>query len=131
MRSTKDVEAYLLRMEKPWTEADPGTFVIQLEGAPLALKCASPLVLARIEIGPAPKSGREKLFEHLLRLNATTLVHSAYGLDNETITLSAALEMENLDYNELEAVVAEFDLALGQQLTQIRELAGHKPSSKN
>jgi hypothetical protein len=126
MRSPKDVEAYLLRMEKPWAEADPGTFVIQLDGAPLALKCASPLVLARIEIGPASKEGREKLFEHLLRLNATTLVHAAYGLDGETITLSAALELENLDYNELEAVIAEFDLALGQQLTKIRELAGHK-----
>lgn len=125
MRSTKDVEAYLLRMEKPWNEADPGTFVIQLDGAPLALKCASPLVLARIEIGPIPNDKREKLFEHLLRLNATALVHTAYGLDGDNIMLGAALEMENLDYNELEAVIAEFDLALGQQLTQIRELAGH------
>ena len=126
MRSNKDVEAYLLRMEKPWTEADSSTFVIQLDGAKLVLKCQNPLVLARLEIGATPKQNREKLLEHLLRLNATALVHTAYGLDGETITLSAALEMENLDYNELEAVVAEFDLALGQQLGKIRELAGQK-----
>lgn len=129
MRSNKDVEAYLLRMEKVYTEAEEGTFVIQLDGAPLALKCVSPLVLLRVEIGESPKSSREALFEHLLRLNATALVHTAYGLDGDTMTLSAALEMENLDYNELEAVIAEFDLALGQQLGRIRELAGHKTAA--
>jgi len=37
--------------------------------------------------------------------------------------LSAALELENLDYNELGAVVAEFDLAVAQQLPKLRELA--------
>lgn len=130
MRSNKDVEAFLLRMEKVWNEADPSTYVVQLDGAPLALKCAPPLVLARVEIGEAGTQSREKLFEHLLRLNATALVHSAYGLDGETITLSAALELENLDYNELEALIAEFDLALGQQLPMIRELAGHKAQNR-
>lgn len=126
MRSNKDIEAYLLRMEKPWNQADASTYLVQLDGAPLALKCATPLVLLRVEIGPVPKTAREPLLEHLLRLNATALVHSAYGLDGDVMMLSAALEMENLDYNELEAVIAEFDLALGQQLAKIRELAGHK-----
>jgi hypothetical protein len=85
--------------------------------------------IARVEIGDAPKANREPLFEHLLRLNATTLVHAAYGLDGDRIVLAAALEMENLDYNELEALLAEFDLALGQQLPKISELAGHKRSA--
>lgn len=127
MRSNKDVEAYLLRMEKPWSEADPGTYVIPVENVPLAIKLAPPLVFARVEIGDAPKTGREGIFEHLLRLNATALVHGAYGLDGDRIVLSAALEMENLDYNELEAVIAEFELAIGQQVPKIREHAnGHK-----
>ena len=126
MRSNKDIEAYLLRMEKQWSEADASTYLIELSGVPVALKCLPPLVVARVEIGEAPKQNREALFEHLLRLNATTLVHAAYGLDGGNIVLSAALEMENLDYNELEAVLAEFDLALGQQLPKISELAGHK-----
>jgi hypothetical protein len=123
MRSNKDVEAFLLRMEKPWTEADGETYVLSVEGVPLAIKVSPPLVLARVEIGDAPKDGREALFEHLLRLNAASLVHGAYGLDGDRIVLSAALEMENLDYNELEAVVAEFELALGQQVPVIQKLA--------
>jgi hypothetical protein len=124
MRSNKDVEAYLLRMEKPWTEAEGSTYVIQVEGGtPLAIKCAPPLVLARMELGDIPKAKREPLYEHVLRLNATSLVHSAYGLEGDRLMLSAALELENLDYNELEAVIAEFDLAVAQQLPKIRELA--------
>jgi len=126
MRSNKDIEAYLLRMEKQWTEADASTYLIDLAGVPVAIKCAPPLLLARVEIGDAPKANREPLFEHLLKLNATTLVHAAYGLDNGRIVLAAALEMENLDYNELDAVLAEFDLALSQQLPKVMELAGHK-----
>ncbi|MGZ3416584.1 MAG: CesT family type III secretion system chaperone [Polyangiales bacterium] len=125
MRSNKDVEAYLLRMEKPWSEAEGSTYVVQLEGGtPLAIKCAAPLVLARVEIGTVPHAKREPLYEHVLRLNASSLVHSAYGLEGDRLLLSAALELENLDYNELEAVVAEFDLAVAQQLPKIRELAG-------
>jgi len=124
MRSNKDVEAYLLRMEKPWSEADPSTYVVPIENVPLAIKLAPPLVFARVEIGDAPKQGREAIFEYLLRLNATALVHGAYGLDGDRIVLSAALEMENLDYNEIEAVIAEFELAIGQQVPKIRALAG-------
>ncbi len=74
----------------------------------------------------APKPDREKLFQHLLKLNATALVHSAYGLDGERIVLAAALELENLDYNELDAILAEVDLALVQQLPEIRKLAGQE-----
>ena len=126
MRSNKDVEAYLLRMEKRWQEAGDGTYVVQLEGgSSLAIKCAAPLVLARVELGDVAKAKREQLYEHVLRLNATALVHTAYGLDGDRVVLSAALELENLDYNELDAVVAEFDLAVSQQLPKIRELAGN------
>jgi Tir chaperone protein (CesT) family len=125
MRSNKDVEAYLLRMERAFDEASPGTYVVRVGGVPVALKIDAPLVIARVDIGAiGQKADRRGLFEHLLRLNAKELVHCAYGLDGETILLSAALELENLDYNELDAVFAELDLALAQQLPRIRELAG-------
>ena len=123
MRSTKDVESYLLRMGRPYHEAPDGTYVVSIGSIPVAIRLATPLLLARVDIGTLPKSRREPLFQHLLQLNATALVHSAYGVDGEHIMLGAALEMENLDYNELDAILAEIDLALVQQLPHIRELA--------
>ena len=125
MRSSKDVESYLLRMGRPYKDADDGsTFIVSIDSVRVAVKLAPPLLLARVEIGEAPKKEKEKLFQHLLKLNATALVHSAYGLDGDRIVLGAALELENLDYNELDAVLAEVDLALVQQLPEIRKLAG-------
>jgi hypothetical protein len=125
MRSNKDVESYLLRMGRPFREAGEGTFVLAIESISVAVRVAAPLLLARVEIGAAPKDTRLSLFEHLLRLNAGALVHAAYGLDGDMVVLAAALELENLDYNELDALLAEIDLALSQQLPKIRELAGH------
>jgi hypothetical protein len=111
-------------MSRPYREVSEGTFVVSIESIPVALKVDPPLVFARVQIGPVPKSNEVDLYRHLLTLNASALVHSAYGLDGDTIVLAAALELENLDYNELDAVFAEIDLALVQQLPKIRELAG-------
>lgn len=122
MRSHKDVEAYLLRMDRKFDEVSEGTYAVALGTGTLVVKCAEPLVVARVPIGELPPQAREALYEHLLRLNATALVHSAYGIDGTGIVLAAALELENLDFNELDALLAEFDLALAEQLPAIRAL---------
>jgi len=128
MRSNKDVEAYLLRMARPYNEVNEGTYVVSVASVPVALRLVPPIVVARCTIGPFPKDDHVGLFRHLLSLNATSLVHAAYGIDGDNIVLTAALELENLDYNELDAVFAEMDLALAQHLPQIRELANAKSS---
>ena len=56
------------------------------------------------------------LYRKLLELNAKQLIHAAYGLDETRIVLSGALELENLDFNELQATLDEIDMALPQQL---------------
>jgi hypothetical protein len=129
MRSNKDVEAYLLRMARPFNELSEGTYVVSVGSVPVALKLVPPIVVARCTIGPYPKDDHTELFRHLLQLNASSLVHAAYGLDGDNIVLVSALELENLDYNELDAVFAEIDLALNQHLAKIRELAGAKSTT--
>ena len=58
----------------------------------------------------------------LLELNAGKLLHTAYGLDGDNIVLSSALELENLDTNELEAVLADVDMALAEHVPSLHEL---------
>ena len=128
MRSTKDVEAYLLRMGRRFHEVGEGTWIVRGEREEaVAVSCAEPLVFCRVGVGPAPApgtAGREALFERLLTLNASVLVHAAYGLDGQTVVLAAALPLENLDYNELEALLAELDMAATQQLPELRATLG-------
>jgi hypothetical protein len=123
MRTDKDVEAYLLRLNRRYRAlADqPGTFLVEMgETTPaLVIRVEPPLVVVRVHVGDV-KAGNDPaqgaLFRQLLELNARQLVHASYGLDEGRIVLSSALELENLDFNELQATLDEIDMALAQQL---------------
>lgn len=128
MRSVKDVEAYLEKMNRAY-ESAPGateTFLISSgeNYPPVALRVDPPLVVLRVRIGDVPDAPLE-LFRKLLQLNAKELVHSSYGVNEGAILLSSALELENLDYNELEAALDEIDLALAQQVPSLAALSKH------
>ncbi len=127
MRSLKDVEAYLGRLNRQFSPVDtePGTFLIRSgeKFPPIALRVDPPLVVLRIHIGDAPKKDNVELYRKLLQFNARSLVHASYGLEDERIVLSAALELENLDFNELQATLDELDLALAQQVPELAELS--------
>lgn len=94
-------------------------------GGTVALRVAPPIVAVRVDIGPAPadESHRLRLFTRLLEYNATDLMHVSYGVESGNVVLTAALELENLDLNELEAVLSDVDLALAQHVPTLREAA--------
>jgi hypothetical protein len=126
MRTEKDVEAYLLRLNRRFRalEEQPGTFLVEMgeKTPPLILRIEPPLVVVRVHIGDVDGKGAAEesaLFRKLLELNARQLIHAAYGLDGTHLVLSGALELENLDFNELQATLDEIDMALAQQLPGI------------
>ncbi|CAN5740250.1 hypothetical protein BH09MYX1_BH09MYX1_28470 [soil metagenome] len=127
MRSAKDVEAYLKGLNRKYTpvEDQPGTFLVTTNASmpPVAIRVDPPLVVLRVHIGVAPQANHAPLFHKLLSLNAKQLVHTSYGIDDNRIVLSAAHELENLDFNEIEATLDEIDLALTQQVPELLELS--------
>jgi hypothetical protein len=126
MRTVKDVEAYLERMSRAYQSVagSNDTFLVSSGESypPVAVRVDPPLVVLRVNIGSVPAEPLE-LFRKLLQLNARELVHSSYGIDDGAILLSSALELENLDYNELEAALDEIDLALAQQVPSLAALS--------
>ena len=131
MRTAKDVEAYLTKLNRSFHEAggsaDAGhvTYILpSSQGTQIALRVDTPLVILRVNVGNVTKTEADlALFRRLLQLNARGLVHASYGIDDDRIVLSAALELENLDFNELEATLDEIDIALAQQLPELAGLA--------
>ncbi|MEO7036766.1 MAG: CesT family type III secretion system chaperone [Polyangiaceae bacterium] len=124
IQSNQDLEGYLHRLERRFERADDGTYLVSM-GADrplLALRLAAPVLVAQVAIGAAPKedAAGAALFRKLLVLNATALMHAAYGIEGDSIVLSAALELRNLDLNELEAVLADLDMALANQVPTLR-----------
>jgi len=129
MRSANDVEAYLGKMNRRYApvEGEPGTFLVHggTNMPPTALRVDPPLVVLRVHVGDVEgaDSANGELFRKLLTLNAKSLVHTSFGLEDSRIVLVAALELENLDYNELEATLDEIDLTLAQQVPSLAELS--------
>lgn len=125
-RTAEDVETYLHQLNRRF-ENDGGTYLITGgEGTPpVAVRVVPPIVALHVQIGPVPSDDAHKikLFTRLLELNATDLMHCSYGIEDGTVVLSAAVELENLDLNELEAVLSDIDLALVSHISGLHEIA--------
>jgi|CZKU01.1.fsa_nt_gi hypothetical protein len=135
MRTEKDVEAYLLRSNRRFRAVDSApegggsrTFLVDSgdRSPPVAVLVDPPLVVLRVHVGDLTGAGgpsETALFRQLLELNARQLVHANYGLEDRHVVLSSALELENLDFNEIQATLDEIDVALAQQLPLIAKTA--------
>jgi hypothetical protein len=127
VRSREDIESYLSRAEVQYEvvgEDDMWLVRDSSLGENIAVKIAGSLLLFRVKV--LDLSGVEEeaaLFRELLKLNATDLVHGSYGISEGAIVLTCTLEVENLDFNELQAVLDDFSLALAnhyEKLTKFR-----------
>ena len=125
-RTKEDIETFLYRLNRNFETAD-GVYVVSsgTDRPPIAIHVAEPIVVVRVDIGEVPKNEKAqlKLFRQLLIYNASDLVHSAYALDDNEIVLSAGLELENLDMNELAATLSDIDIALARHVKNLREIA--------
>lgn len=65
------------------------------------------------------------LYRTLLEWNATEVVHGAYGIEDGDLILSDTLELETLDFHEIQASMESITLAAASHMQQIRALAGH------
>lgn len=116
MSSKEDIESFLLRSGTPHRSVDgeENMWLISDRASTeqIVVNLAKPLVLFRCKMMPIPEQKREALFSKLLELNTSALAHGSYGIDSEHIVLTCALQAENLDYNEFQAVIDDFSLAL-------------------
>jgi hypothetical protein len=61
-------------------------------------------------------------FRRLLELNATDILHGSYGIENEDVVLSDALELEDLNFSELRSSFESMVLAASSHTPKLSEL---------
>ena len=126
MRTREDIESYLTRAEVPFEVVGDERMWLVRDGSlgeNIAIQAAGPLLLFRVKVLDLSGIGdRPALYEALLKLNASDLVHGSYGIADGSVVLTCALQMENLDYNEFQAVLDDFSLALGNHYEQLAKL---------
>ena len=120
MVTREDVESFLLRTEQDYEELDEGMWLVSTgrDGARLVVHYSPPLLLFRLKVLDVPEDEQRcaELYRRLLELNATDLVHGAYGLEENDVVLSDALELENLDFNEFQATTDSLQMAVAGHL---------------
>ena len=129
IQTTEDLEAQLDRIERKYERLADGTYLVSVGRAQpaVAMRVAPPVLVMQVvvgKVGAAEADRRAALFQRLLELNAKSLLHAAYGLDGDSIMIAAALELESADPNEIEAVLADIDVALAEHVPLLRELVG-------
>ena len=103
-------------------------FVVRPGGTPdaqVVVHLTPPVLLMRMNVMPVPEDAETaaKLSRRLLELNATDLVHGAYGISGQDIILTEALELSDLDFSEFLAAYESMTLALA---SHVRELAPYR-----
>lgn len=132
MKTAADIQDFLIKLELPYEEPRPGTFVIQAADGldNIIVTLAGPVLVFRVKLMEIPKhrpaTDREELFRTLLELNATEMMHGAYGVEADSIVIGDALQLENLDFNEFAATIDDIALAVAShmgRLAKFREAA--------
>ena len=131
MVSREDLESFLVRLGSEgasYSEVEPGMFVVRPGGTPdaqVVVHLTPPVLLLRMNVMPVPEDAgtAAKLSRRLLELNATDLVHGAYGISGQDIILTEALELSDLDFSEFLAAYESMTLALA---SHVRELAPYR-----
>ena len=128
MVTREDLESYLIRMDAEFEEVDEGMFLVRPEngGAAIVVHYSDPVLVVRMKVMdlPARSDGLGDLYETLLRLNVSDVIHGAYGLEERTLILSDTLQLETLDFEELRASLDSVQLAASSHLSRIKALAG-------
>jgi hypothetical protein len=116
MKSREDIESYLMKTGLSYEQLQPEVWNVRPEGNEnLLISIAGPVVVFRIKVMDLPASGgREKLYETLLRLNTTDMVHGAFGVEGSAVVITTALQLENLDFNEFQAVIDDVTMAISK-----------------
>ncbi|HSF33055.1 MAG TPA: YbjN domain-containing protein [Candidatus Tectomicrobia bacterium] len=119
MATRDEIEHYIIQMEYPFESIESHMWVIRDTGD-VVITYEHPLVIFRMKLMEVPTKRREDFFKLLLELNATSMIHGAYGIEDNNVVLIDTLQSENLDFNELQATLDALTLASSQDYERLK-----------
>ena len=122
------IKSYVLDMDLNITEENEPEELVVVEDEEngiqnLVIDCEPPLVVLEQMIMKVP-TDNSQFFKRLLQMNRE-MVHGAFVLDEDgkKVLYRDTLQLENLDFNELEASVHSLSLALAENGVELLEYA--------
>jgi hypothetical protein len=118
MATRDEIEHYMIQVEYAFESLESHMWVIHNTGD-IVVTYEPPLVVFRMKLMEVPNKRREEFFKLLLELNATQMIHGAYGIENNNIVLIDTLQSEHLDLSEFRATLDALFLASTQDYQKL------------
>jgi hypothetical protein len=128
MVTKEDIERFLDRLSADeggsYSEIEPGLWIARPSGEldfSVVIHFSPPVVLLRVKVMTLPTKPESlaTLSRRLLELNASDLLHGSYGIENDSIVMTEALELAHLDYAEFLAAYESITVSLASHLREI------------
>jgi hypothetical protein len=119
MATREAIEHYLIQLGIPYEMVAENIWIIR-DSADIVVTFEPPLVIFRAKLMDLPQKNREPFFQLLLELNATQMIHGAYGIEDDNVVIIDTLQVENLDYNEFQATLEAMLLSLTQDYQRLK-----------
>lgn len=122
MATASDIESYMVGMGLDFQALEPGLWLVQDEGDSvenIVVSLIEPIVLFRVKLFDLPGGEIRGLCRLLLELNASEMIHGAYGLEGTAVVMVDTLQSENLDLNEFQASIEAMSLSMLQHYPRI------------
>lgn len=130
MVTKDDIEGFLDRLSgegASYKEVENGLWVVKPGGSldfDVVVHLSGPVVVLRVKVMelPTDRNALAQLSRRLLEMNASEMVHGSYGIEQNAIVITEALELSHLDFEEFLAAYESIAIALAAHLREIGSL---------
>jgi hypothetical protein len=115
MKTASDLETYLISSELPHERIGDNMWVVSVDSGSMShvvLWIDSDVVGFRLKVTDLGDKAPGPLMRKLLELNASELVHCAYGIEEDAIVLVASQLLSTFDLEEFQAILDSFGIAV-------------------
>ena len=119
------IESFLRTLGLSFDELDADTWVINDEDRGvenLIVVHEDPVIICRLKVADLPPGDHCALYEELLRLNGTDLLHGAYALEGTSVVLMNTLLSETIDIEEFQATLDAISLSVAEHYERLLPL---------
>jgi hypothetical protein len=128
MRTREDLESYFIQMGIDFDEIEDEIWVLKGDDGAVPIVCnySPPVVVLRLKVMDLPSGADDAqlagLYRRLLELNANDILHGSYGIEENEVVLSDALELQDLDFSELRSSFESIVFAAASHHARLAEL---------
>ena len=116
------IESFLRTLGLSFDELDADTWIINDEERGVEnviVVHEEPVIIFRLKVADLPPGDHCALYEELLRLNGTDLLHGAYTLEGTSVVLMNTLLSETIDIEEFQATLDAISLSVAEHYERL------------